>query len=235
MDVQTLFSAAMCSEFLICLFTSTARYPMASQMPPDFATVKQSWPQSAADQHALLLSIHPREWNTGRVLRDSISTGGYWLLARTNAAMPYGQRWFHIWQHPQREELLVIKEPGPTNPLMVRCSLEAAPPNGIHATFQLLSGDSFAAYTFTALAPYFPLLLKDLQEEAEYQAAGRRLLETHKRSVQILMPGFHTLLPECLPIWQEATITEAELQTHLSHLQSLSLAELRALAANFED
>ena len=135
---------------------------------------------------------------------------------------------------PQREELLVIKEPGPTNPLMVTCSLEAAPPNGIHATFQLLSGNSFAAYT-SAIAPYFPLLLKDLREDAEYQAAGLRLPETDKRSVQILMPGFHTLLPECLPIWQEATITEAELQTHLSHLQSLSLAELRALAANFED
>eukprot|EP00435_Cladocopium_sp_Y103_P008105 s2021_g2.t1 len=169
------------------------------------------------------------------LLQHFIGGGGYRLVADLNQVMPYGERWFHVWQHPRKQELIIIKEPGPNSNLVVTCSLKAAPPEGIEASFAFLSGRILGTYIYSGITPCFPLLLKDLQEEAAFQFREQGLQETARQQVQVMLPDFHGLLPDPVPLWVYGDITEENLQQRLLHLRSLSNSERRSLAEEYED
>jgi len=207
---------------------------METMQAPDYAIMKAAWPRSEDQQHAVLADIQTRDWNVSLDLDSIITKHGYTFVQGLSAHTSFGQRWFHIWQHPRKHQIMVVKQPGSKTPLTMTCSLAAAGPNSIHATFHFMSGRAFGSYSFTGISIRFPLFVRDLREEAEYQAANQGLLETTRQSINLLLTGIDKCLPDNLPVWPRTAITAEALENQLAHLQSLPVQELLPLAEGFD-
>lgn len=195
----------------------------------NFASLSSPWPQSKPEQKALLEGIHARDWHrsSGFSLDHMLynHVHDHLLLAKLTLETRFGRRWFHIWQCPMQNKLVVVKEAAPDTPLVLCCELTAGLA-GIRAAFSLISGRSLGTDVFNAISVDNPLLVNDLRAAACQHALRHGLLETHRQVVGLAMRGFKQDPPDGLLLWWSPAITETGLQTWLTYLHSLSPAEL---------
>ena len=208
---------------------------MEATRAPDYAILKTEWPRSEDQQRAVLAGIQTRSWTVSLDLDMIIMAHGYAFVQDLVINTSFGRRCFHVWQHPRKHQIIVVKEPGPRTPLTITCSLAAAGPNSIHAVFHCMSGRAFGSYTFTGISIRCPLFIRDLREEAEDQAANQGLLETTRQNVKLLLTGIMKHFPDNLPVWPRTAITAEALEAQLAHLQSLPSQELASLVETFEE
>ena len=192
----------------------------------DFSMLRgYSWPSAMREQVSLLQSLRGASWQAHPHVNVFLAEGCFRQIAALSLPTAFGQRWFDVWQPPHGGGLVVIKEPAPTQTLVVGCNLHVGS-QGPAATFVLLSGRLLAHKAFPDTSSTQPLLLENLMEAAFVEALQQGFLESGAQEVSLQMDGFTESLPEGLLLCSDANVTSAALRDWLSYLQACTTEEL---------
>lgn len=198
----------------------------------DLAGVEGPWPESRPAQEELLKRIGAADWHRSCLVKAHGHLGrhGYdRMIERLTLDVGFGMRWFEVWRASSGSQLAVVKKAAPETSVVVAVALGAtANPEGLRASFSLLSGRVLGTSLFIDITAETPLFVSDLREAASERALLHGLLETRRQRVKLALPGFHSDPPNGLLLCATPNPTAAELEAWLALMRPLSPAQLAA-------
>ena len=183
----------------------------------------ERWPRSAADAEALLKEIPLVFWRKDLFFGILVENCGA-EVGRVTVQWRTGPRVYHVWKF--RGQAVIFKEESPpTVIVVVQLAVEGS---NIRCDFARMSGEPLAEATFNEAVR--PLLMGHVSMVAYRAASDANLIESLYQEVQVLLEGFHRVVPDGVVLcqaWGNSAGEAAEtLDASLHRLQRLSTRQL---------